>query len=377
MGQSDIGVVYKARDLRLQRSVALRIVMRDVAHDPLARARLNRESTALAALDHPNVAPIYEAGEQDGMIYIASRWIDGIGLGTLVRREGPLSARRAVRILTQVASALQVAHGLGIIHRGVKPSSILVTSTDHAYLTDFGVARRLSDLTGLTVQEQLHEKFDYVAPEYIAGTRIDARVDIYGLGCSLYEALTAEVPYPTSGAAGKMYAHASAQPASPRRVRSEVPERLDAVVQRALAKDPADRQQSPAEFALEAAGAVDLSAPLWASNPSRHVASRNTLSRGAAVIQEERRQHRDDQAPDVSSQRPLAVPAGATVPARERSIAADVAVAPEESAVPVRDYYEPVFFLRPQRRARRVVLWALAVALFLAAPLALLLSLPK
>ena len=265
VGTDQTGAIYRALDVRLQRLVALRIVAADLAADPVTRARLNRESTALASVDHPNVAPIYETGESDGRIFIASRWVDGANLSTLVRDEGPLELRRAVRLVSQVASALQATRALGIMHRNVKPSTVLVTPTDHVYLTDFGLARRPEDSAGLTVEEHLLQSFDYVAPEYISGGEIDARVDIYGLGCVLYEALTAEVPYPRSGSAAKMYAHVSAEPPSVRAQRPDVPERLDAVVRRALAKDPADRAQTPGEFAIDLAGAVDMSSPVWAT----------------------------------------------------------------------------------------------------------------
>ncbi len=265
-GEGDTGVVYKARDLRLQRWVALRIVATDVTRDPVTRARLNRESTALASIDHPNVIPIYEVGEAEGRIFIASRWADGVNLSDMVREDGRLHPRRSVRIANQIAAALQAAHALGIIHRNVKPSNVLVTpAADHVYLTDFGLARRLDDRTGLTVQEHLLETFDYVAPEYITGGEIDGRVDIYGLGCVLYQALTAEVPYPRQGIAAKAYAHQSADPPSPRVRNPEVPGALDAVVRRAMAKDPADRQQTPAGFAFESAAAVELTTPLWAA----------------------------------------------------------------------------------------------------------------
>ncbi|HET8977327.1 MAG TPA: protein kinase, partial [Solirubrobacteraceae bacterium] len=269
VGESRMGVIYRARDIRLRRPVALRIVAADLAADPVTRARLNRESTALAALDHPNVPPIYEAAEADGRIFIASRWVEGPNLGELAQEEGPLDPVRAVRIVNQAAYALHASHALGIMHRNVKPSTILVTSADHAYLTDFGLARHDADMTGLTSQDELFESYDYVAPEYIDGRQIDGRVDIYGLGCALYEALTAEVPFPKAGPAAKMYAHLSTAPPSLRAQRPDLPEQLDTVVTRAMAKDPADRQQTPEQFAVEAASAVGLSVPPWAGSDAR------------------------------------------------------------------------------------------------------------
>ncbi|HEY2259347.1 MAG TPA: serine/threonine-protein kinase [Solirubrobacteraceae bacterium] len=369
VGDGETGAIYRARDIRLNRIVALRILAPDLARDPVTRARLNRESTALAAVDHANVLPIYEAGEHDGRIFIASRWVDGRTLSEMVREGGPLHPRRAVRIANQIAAALQATHALGIIHRNVKPSKVLVTpDADHVYLTDFGLARHSEDLAGLTVQHHLLETLDYVAPEYIRGAAIDARVDIYGLGCLLYESLTGEVPYPRDGAAAKMYAHQSAPPPSPRAANPEVPELLDAVVKRALAKDPEDRQQTPGEFAFEAASAVELSAPLWATRALAGLAkpAPDTAARSnRAAEQRDRRAvasadgHQDGEV--IAS------------PGEQRDqypVAADVA---RDGGAG--EFYEPKYYLRRGRRARRMLLWALAIIAFVAAPAALLAAL--
>lgn len=324
-----MGHIYRARDLRLGREVALRIIGPEIAGDAVTRARLNRESLAIAAVDHPNVVPIYDAGESDGRLYVVTRWVQGVDLGTLVREHGPLEPRRAVRIVNQVASALQAAHDVGIMHRSVKPSSVLVTETDHAYLTDFGLARRGSDLTGLTMQEHLLGSFDYLAPEYIEGSPADARVDIYGLGCVLYEALTGEVPYPEPTPAAKMYAHRSAAPPSASAHRSDVPEALDAVLRRAMAKDPSERPQSAGEFAIEASGALAMSAPLWA--------------RGARAA-----------AGDGDS--------------------ADLSPRDGHGAADEPGYYPPAYFKVGSADAGHRIRLALAVLLFLAAPIALVLA---
>lgn len=327
VAQDETGSVYRAREVRLQRWVALRIVAPDVARDPVTRARLNRESTLLASLDHPNVAPIYDAGEHDGRLFIATRWVDGSRLHTLVKERGALEPRRAVRIIIQVASALQAAHDLGIIHRNVKPTSVLVTATDLTYLTDFALARRTEDMSGLTRQHDLVESYDYVAPEFISGGQIDARVDIYGLGCVLYEALTAELPYPRSSSAARIYAHLQADPPSPRSRNADVPEKLDSVIMRAMAKDPAERQQTAAEFAIDAAGAVDLSAPLWARRTST-------------------------------------APPGPLAPAPEGPAAAR-----HEG-----DFSPPVYFVDRRLSPSRVALWMVGALLFVAAPVALLIA---
>jgi len=261
VGRGVTGVVFRGRDTRLGRTVALRIVDPELANDPIVRTRLNRESTVLAQLDHPNVVPLYEAAEIDERLCLSSRWVDGRSLAHLLRSDGPLEVRRAVRIVGQIAAALQAAHDLEVIHRDVKPSNVLVTRGDHAYLTDFCLARRSTDTAGLTAANELLATVDYVAPEVISGGAVDHRVDIYGLGLVLFEALVGEVPFLRNVDAAKVYAHLSAPPPSLHERRPEVPAALDAVVQRALAKAPGDRQESAAAFAREAFEAVDLTGP--------------------------------------------------------------------------------------------------------------------
>jgi serine/threonine protein kinase len=320
VGESGIGVVYKAYDVRLQRPVALRIIAPELAGDPVTRARLNRAATALAGVDHPNVVPIYEAGEDAGRLFIAVRWVDGSSLRRLVRTEGPLEPQRAVRLVSQVASALQAIHAVGVVHRNVNPLSVLVTPIDHVYLSGFGYARPTDAEPGLTLPHRLPEDVDYLAPEYIAGEEADTRVDIYGLGLVLYEALTGEVAYPAAGAAARSYAHLVSNPPSARDRRPEVPPALDAVIRRALSRNPAERQQSPGEFAIEAAGAIQMSAPLWATHPPAD--------------------DEDHRPPDGGD-----------------------------------DYDEPTFYTARGRRLRRWGLWTFGLLLFLAGPVALLLVL--
>lgn len=393
VGTGQAGAIYRALDVSLQRPVALRILAADLAADPVTRARLNRESTALASVDHPNVAPIYETGESDGRIFIASRWVDGATLSSLVRAEGPLEPRRAARLVSQVASALQATHALGIMHRNVKPSTVLVTPTDHVYLTDFGLARRPEDSTGLTVEENLLESFDYVAPEHISGGAIDARVDIYGLGCVLYESLTAEVPYPRSGSAAKVYAHVSDEPPSVRAQRPEVPERLDAVVRHALAKDPADRPQTPGEFAIDLAGAVDMSSPVWATTAppaaapdGRPVPGPSAASASDAVLNSP---GDPDAQPARDVPRRGLTDRGAGAPDTGALVDHSAIDTAEPMTAPGTDhdgdrrtaarvtpgFSDPVYFRSHPRHSSRWVGWAVGVLLFIAAPVALLLAL--
>jgi serine/threonine protein kinase len=256
VGSGGMGILYRARQLRLDRPVALKLVESEVAREPLVRERLRREARTVAALDHPNVVPLYEAGEEEGTVYIVTRWVDGTELGSLIRRDGPLDPRRAARIAAQIASALEVAHEKGLVHRDVKPSNVLVTSEDHVYLTDFGLTKRAESASGFTAPGQMLGTIDYVAPEQIEGGEADTRGDVYGLACVLYETLSGAAPFASaSGGMAKMWAHLNAEPPSAREQRPDVPEALDELIRRGLAKRP-DERPSAARFRAAALRAV-------------------------------------------------------------------------------------------------------------------------
>jgi Protein kinase domain len=259
------GAVYRARDTRLGRFVALRIVAPELVDDPIVRARLNRETTALAQLNHPNVPPIYDAEETGDTIIIATQWVDGTRLDSLIAEHGPLEPRRAVRLVTQVAAALQMAHRHGLVHRAVTPAHVLVTPDDHAYLTDFGVARRHGEAVGLTDPGALAATLDTAAPEVIRGTGVDERADVYGLGLVLYHALAGESPFARRRGAAMLYAQTAADVPALHARRPDVPVELDEVIRTALAKEPAMRQWTAAEFARQAAAAIGAAAPAWVS----------------------------------------------------------------------------------------------------------------
>jgi serine/threonine protein kinase len=256
VGAGGLGILYRARQLRLDRPVALKLVESDVAQHPVARERLRREARAVAALDHPNVVPLYEAGEKDGTVYIVTRWVNGTELGTLIHRDGRLAPDRAARIAAQIASALEVAHEKGLIHRDVKPSNVIVTPEDHAYLTDFGLAKRAETDPGLTAADQMLGTVDYVAPELIEGSEPDARSDIYSVGGVLYEMLAGEAPFAGHrGGMAKMWAQVNAEPTPLGERRPDVPRGIDALVRQAMSKDPAQRPTAE-EFAVEALTAI-------------------------------------------------------------------------------------------------------------------------
>jgi serine/threonine-protein kinase len=249
-------VLYRARQLRLDRPVALKVVGSDVARDPVVRERLRREARAVAAMDHPNVVPLYEAGEHDGTIFVATRWIDGTELGALIRQRGALTPEEAGRTAGQLAGALETAHERGVVHRDVKPSNVIVTAEGHAYLTDFGLARRAQTAPGLTRNDQMMGTIDYIAPEQIEGSEPDARGDVYALGCVLFEMLAGLAPFADQqGAMAKMWAQVNAEPPALADRRSDVPPALEAAMRQALAKDPAARPTA-ARFGSEVLRAV-------------------------------------------------------------------------------------------------------------------------
>ena len=242
VGTDGIGILYKARQVRLDRPVALKIVDADVAANQLVRERLRREARTVAAMDHPNVVPLYEAGEDGGAVFIASQWIEGTELGALIRGDHPMRARRAARIAAQIASALQVAHEQELMHRDVKPSNVIVTHEDHAYITDFGLTKRTDSLTGFTAAGQMLGTIDYVAPEQIEGGEASPRGDVYGLSCVLYEMLAGQPPFAhAAGTTRKMWAHLNERPPSVRAQRPDVPEALDTIIRAAMAKLPDER----------------------------------------------------------------------------------------------------------------------------------------
>jgi hypothetical protein len=256
-GRGGMGVVYRAIQLDLDRPVALKLIAPQLAEDPGFRDRFVRESRAAASIDHPNVIPIYYTGEDDGTLYIAMRYVEGSDLRTLVRAEQRLDAGRAANIVAQVASALDAAHARGIVHRDVKPANVLLGTGEHAYLTDFGLTKRVTSHTGSTREGGWVGTLGYVAPEQIRGERVDARADVYALGCVLYHALAGAPPYQRESDEATLWAHLHDDPPSVHDQAPGVSERFEPVISRALAKDPDDRFPSAGDLgraALNAAG---------------------------------------------------------------------------------------------------------------------------
>jgi YVTN family beta-propeller protein len=289
-GRGGMGVVYRAVQLDLDRPVALKLIAPQLAEDPSFRERFVRESRLAASIDHPNVIPIYYTGEHEGALYIAMRYVEGSDLRTLVRAAGPLEPERAAHIVAQVASALDAAHERGIVHRDVKPANVLLGSGEHVYLTDFGLTKRIASQSGQTRAGGWVGTLGFVAPEQIRGERVDARADIYALGCLLFHTVAGGPPYQRDSDEATLWAHLHDDPPSLRASAPDAPPALQAVIDRALAKEPEDRYQSAGDLGRAALAAV-----------GREPAPRGerVVARGAAAPVDAETAASPDQAPTV------------------------------------------------------------------------------
>jgi serine/threonine-protein kinase len=259
-----------------------------LARDRSFRERFRREWMVAASIDHPNVIPVYEAGEEDGVLYIAMRWVEGANLRDLIDR-GPLEPARAARIVSQVASALDAAHERDLIHRDVKPANILIAGEDHVYLTDFGLTKHASSISGLTKTGQWVGTVDYTAPEQIEGEACGPQTDVYSLGCVLFETLTGRPPYKRENELAALWAHMSTPPPSLLDASPDLLPQFEEVVQRAMAKDPKDRYRSAGELGAAAqAAALEAEAPrrekVAAAPPAKESRPRRWLAVGAAGL---------------------------------------------------------------------------------------------
>ena len=247
-GSGGMGVVYRAEETGLGgRPVALKLLPPALAGDPDFRARFLREMRVAAAIDHPNIVPIYRAGEDRGLLYLAMRYVHAADLRGVLAAEGRLEPGRALAILDQVARALDAAHARGLVHRDVKPGNILLAppvldgDPEHVYLVDFGLARSDSDDRSLGGAGSFLGTPRYAAPEQAAGRPVDGRADGYALGCVLYECLTGQPPFPGGSGEAVLLAHLEATPPRVTALRPDLPPAIDQVVARAMAKAPADR----------------------------------------------------------------------------------------------------------------------------------------
>ena len=257
-GKGGMGWVYRARQTRPERIVALKVIAPELAGDSCFRDRFSTESAIAARIEHPNVIPVYEVGEEEDLLFIVMRFVEGVDLGRLRRLHGSLEPVHAAALVRQVGSALDAAHAHGLVHRDVKPGNVLVNGEyprESAYLTDFGLTKLVGD-TGFTAPGKLVGSIDYIAPEQLSSGHADARSDVYGLGCVLYELLTGSVPFPRETPVAKIFAHVNQSAPPPSELVGGLPPELDAVVARAMAKDPDERYQSAGELAHAFAASV-------------------------------------------------------------------------------------------------------------------------
>jgi tetratricopeptide (TPR) repeat protein len=270
-GRGGMGTVYRATQLSLQRTVALKVVAAPLLGDDDARRRFEFEARAAAMLDHPSIVAVHDAGECEGVTFLAMRFVEGPDLRQLLASERP-APERAMAILAQVAAALDAAHAAGLVHRDVKPANVLVAAGDRAFLTDFGLTRLASATDGPTGADEWVGSPDYAAPEQIRGEAVGPATDVYALGCVLFRMLGGRVPFARDTTAARVWAHLHAAPPELSQIAPELLA-LDAVLARALAKHPADRHRSAGELARDAALALGLAAPPASGEPRAAAAS--------------------------------------------------------------------------------------------------------
>jgi len=314
LGRGGMGILYLALEPGLERRVALKLIAPEAAADEVFARRFAEESRIAASIEHPNVVPIYAAGEADGVPWIAMRYVAGSDLGRRLAQASRLEPEHAVALIAQVGNGLDAIHAAGLVHRDVKPANVLLSGepgSEHAYITDFGVARNVATESGLTQTGRFVGTLDYVAPEQISGEQVDARVDVYALGCLLYKLLTGEVPFPREGEAARLYAHLHDPPPAPSLYVPSLSMALDDVVIRAMSKSPQDRYPSAGDLGRAAQAALSGSA---VAIPERTVATGAAATRetaaatpaGAAATRETSKLPEGQKAPP-GSRRPLLV----------------------------------------------------------------------
>jgi YVTN family beta-propeller protein len=262
LGSGGMGEVYKAYDTHRDRYVALKLLPEAFSADPEYLKRFQRESHVAARLREPHVIPIHDFGEIEGRLFIDMRLVDGTDIGALLETNGPIAPQRAVNLISQVAQALDAAHADHLVHRDVKPSNILVTSSDFVYVVDFGIARPIgAQQTSLTITGATMGTLHYMAPERFVGRDVDGRADVYSLACVLHECLTGAPPFRDKDLPALMYAQLFYSPPQASMLVEGVPPALDAVIARGMAKDPEGRFQTAGALAAAAREALLTEAP--------------------------------------------------------------------------------------------------------------------
>ncbi|HEU4973559.1 MAG TPA: serine/threonine-protein kinase [Baekduia sp.] len=377
LGRGGMGVIYRATDLHLGRPVALKLIATERASDPEIRERFEREARLTASIDHPNVVPIYGAGEEDGHLYLVMRYVAGTDLHALLQREGRLDPRRAAGIVAQVAAALDAAHAAGLVHRDVKPANVLIGAGGHVYLGDFGITRVQAD-TRITDSGNWVGTVDYMAPEHLRGEPTDARADVYALGCVLHATLTGTPPFRRDTVPATITAQLHDPPPRPSDTPG-VPAAFDGVIARALAKEPDDRYPSAGDLgaAARAAAAGEVRHELRGSvatgaatpehaEPTRVIPVRQAHARAAATATPE------DATAIAAPPEPTALAPGAGATAIAPAADATARAGADGGAPPPRAEHAPRDGHRPGdvrvQRGRRRTLALTATVLVLALP---------
>src|ERR1700731_2244122 len=277
LGFGGMSEVHLARDVRLHRDVAVKVLRADLARDPSFYLRFRREAQNAAALNHPAIVAVYDTGEAETaagpLPYIVMEYVNGVTLRDIVHTEGPLPPKRAIEIIADACQALNFSHQHGIIHRDVKPANIMISTTNAVKVMDFGIARALSD-GGVSVTQTaaVIGTAQYLSPEQARGDSVDARSDVYSLGCVLYEMLTGEPPFVGDSPVAVAYQHVREDPRLPSHVHSGVPRELDSVILKAMSKNPANRYQTAAEMRadlIRVLGGQKPSAPMVMTDEDR------------------------------------------------------------------------------------------------------------
>ncbi len=253
LGFGGMSEVHLARDLRLSRDVAIKVLRADLARDPTFYLRFRREAQNAAALNHPAIVAVYDTGEAETdagpLPYIVMEYVDGVTLRDIVRGEGPMAPRRTMEVIADVCAALDFSHRNGIVHRDIKPANIMINRAGSVKVMDFGIARAISDSSSpMTQTAAVIGTAQYLSPEQARGEQVDARSDVYSLGCVLFELLTGEPPFKGDSPVAVAYQHVREDPALPSSVNPDIPRELDSVILKAMSKNPANRYQSAADM---------------------------------------------------------------------------------------------------------------------------------
>jgi serine/threonine-protein kinase len=295
LGRGGMAEVHLARDLRLDRAVAVKVLRPDFAADATYRERFRREALSVAALNHPNVVAVHDTGEGEfggvRLPYLVTEYVDGLTLAELLHEEGPLTPQRALSLVAPLLDALAYAHAAGIVHRDIKPANVMVTRTGLVKVMDFGIARSLGQPGGtLTQWAMVVGTPEYISPEQASGERVDARTDLYSVGCLSYELLTGRPPFTGENPVAVAFAQVRQEPGPPSGYAPAVPAACDALVLRALAKDREARFQSAAEMRAALDGVLRelerpaaVAAPRPTPRPTGRAAYTPTVVEGAPV----------------------------------------------------------------------------------------------